>query len=110
MLTALVQRLADPRPRDRRVTKQLSAYRRLDPRWHEWSGARSATEGGERTAVAGEVDELVRQSGLTLAAFADRIGTSASRMSTYRSGRVIPSAALLLRMRRLVERLRAGDP
>lgn len=37
VLTALVQRLADPNPRDSVVTSQLHAYRRLDPGWHDWS-------------------------------------------------------------------------
>lgn len=37
VLTALVQRLSDPNPRDSVVTRQLPAYRRLDPRWHDWS-------------------------------------------------------------------------
>jgi hypothetical protein len=32
------------------------------------------------------------------------MGTSTSRLSTYVSGKVTPSAALLLRMRRLAER------
>ncbi len=36
VLTALVQRLSDPNPRDERVTGQLRAYKGLDPRWHEW--------------------------------------------------------------------------
>lgn len=59
----------------------------------------------ERAEVARDVDELVSRSGLTSASFAERIGTSASRLSTYRSGKVIPSAALLNRMRHLVDRL-----
>ncbi|MHB1740160.1 MAG: helix-turn-helix domain-containing protein [Actinomycetes bacterium] len=67
-------------------------------------GARTAAEVGERAEVAREVDDLVRRSGLTSSAFAERIGTSASRLSTYRAGRVTPSAALLVRMRRLVGR------
>ena len=33
--------------------------------------------------------------------FARRLGTSAPRLSTYRSGTVVPSAALMLRMRRV---------
>lgn len=37
VLTALVARLSDPRPRDERVTRELPRYRRLVPRWHEWS-------------------------------------------------------------------------
>jgi hypothetical protein len=37
VLTALVERLSAPAPRDERVTRQLSRYRRLDPRWHDWA-------------------------------------------------------------------------
>jgi hypothetical protein len=37
VLTALVQRLSEPNPRDRRVTKQLGSYKGLDPRWHDWA-------------------------------------------------------------------------
>jgi len=36
-----------------------------------------------------------------LAAFAEAIGTSPSRLSTYANGRVAPSATLLLRMERV---------
>jgi hypothetical protein len=32
----LVRQLADPRPADRRTTRELARYKRLDPRWHEW--------------------------------------------------------------------------
>jgi hypothetical protein len=38
--TQLVRQLADPRPRDAEVTAQLSSYKRLDPRWHEWSAVK----------------------------------------------------------------------
>lgn len=61
--------------------------------------ARDAAEAAEREEVATEVERLVRISGLTRAEFASRIGTSASRLSTYVTGRVTPSAALLVRMR-----------
>ncbi len=37
VLTALVTHLADPRPRDTDVIDELSDYKGLDPRWHEWS-------------------------------------------------------------------------
>ncbi|USQ75917.1 helix-turn-helix domain-containing protein [Ornithinimicrobium cryptoxanthini] len=67
--------------------------------------ARRCALQAERAEVARDVNELVNRSGLTSASFAERIGTSASRLSTYRSGKVIPSAALLARMRRLVNRL-----
>ena len=36
VLTALIQRLAEPNPRDSRVTRQLAAYKGLLPRWHDW--------------------------------------------------------------------------
>ncbi|MGB7589040.1 MAG: helix-turn-helix transcriptional regulator [Solirubrobacterales bacterium] len=64
--------------------------------------ARGAAEASERKAVAAEVDRLVRASGLSRAEFASRIGTSASRLSTYVTGKVTPSAALLVRMRAVV--------
>ena len=37
VLSALVERLSAPAPRDERVTGQLKQYRRLDPRWHDWA-------------------------------------------------------------------------
>jgi hypothetical protein len=37
VVTQLVRQLADPRPRDVEVTTQLSSYKALDPRWHDWS-------------------------------------------------------------------------
>lgn len=37
VLTALVQRLSEPAPRDSRVTRQLATYKGLDRRWHDWS-------------------------------------------------------------------------
>lgn len=65
------------------------------------SRSRQAAEAAERDAVASEIGRLVRQSGLSRAEFATRMGTSTSRLSTYVSGKVTPSAALLLRMRRV---------
>lgn len=62
--------------------------------------AREAAETSERQAVAAEVAALVQASGLSRTEFASRIGTSPSRLSTYVTGKVTPSAALLLRMRR----------
>ncbi len=70
------------------------------------ASARAEAEADERAQVAQTVDTLVRESGLTLTDFAARIGTSASRLSTYRSGRVVPSAALMVRMKRVAARLR----
>lgn len=61
--------------------------------------ARTDAQSRERDAVAAGVRDLVAASGLTQAAFAVSIGTSASRLSTYATGRVVPSATLMLRMR-----------
>jgi len=44
VLTALVQRLSEPSPRDTRVTQQLRAYKGLVPRWHDWSTVVAACE------------------------------------------------------------------
>lgn len=63
--------------------------------------ARSDAEAAERAEVAERVRAAIAASGLTAAAFADAIGTSPSRLSTYAGGRVVPSAALLVRMERL---------
>ena len=65
--------------------------------------ARRDAEASERAQVAAEIRALVAQSGLSLTEFASRMGTSASRLSTYRSGRVTPSAALMTRMRRIAQ-------
>ena len=43
----------------------------------------------------------IERSGLTAAQFAEVAGTSASRLSTYATGRVTPSAAMLVRIERL---------
>lgn len=61
--------------------------------------ARNSAEAAERATVASEVRQLIEQSGLSRSDFASRIGTSTSRLSTYATGKVVPSAALLLRMR-----------
>ena len=63
--------------------------------------ARELAADSERAEVAAEVRELLSRSGLSRQEFAERIGTSRTRLSTYMSGRVIPSAALMVRMRRV---------
>jgi transcriptional regulator with XRE-family HTH domain len=67
------------------------------------ASAREAAEGSEREVVAAEVTGLIEASGLSRAEFASRVGTSASRLSTYVNGKVTPSAAMLVRMRRVAE-------
>jgi len=55
----------------------------------------------EREVVAAEVRQLREASGLRRREFAARIGTSPSGFSTYASGKVVPSAALMIRMRQV---------
>jgi DNA-binding transcriptional regulator YiaG len=64
--------------------------------------ARKLAADSEREDVASEVRELVGRSGLSKQDFAERVGTSRSRLSTYMSGKVVPSAALMVRIRRVV--------
>lgn len=71
------------------------------------SRSRAAAEAAEREAVAAEIGWLVQKSGFSRTEFASRLGTSTSRLSTYVSGKVTPSAALLVRMRRIAASRRA---
>ena len=72
--------------------------------------ARAQADDSDRAEVAARVRAAVERSGLTRARFAQLVGTSASRLSTYSSGKVTPSAALLLRMERAASRSRRSDP
>jgi DNA-binding transcriptional regulator YiaG len=63
--------------------------------------ARKLAADSERAEVASEVQALVARSAMSKQEFAERIGTSRSRLSTYMSGQVVPSATLMVRMRRV---------
>jgi DNA-binding transcriptional regulator YiaG len=65
--------------------------------------ARRDAAAAERDEVAGEIRDLVTRSGLSQQNFALRLGTSRPRLSTYMSGKVTPSASLILRIRRVAE-------
>jgi hypothetical protein len=90
----------------RRVERYLS-YREPDPVGTLFrlavDRARADAERADREAVAERVQDAVARSGLTKAQFAASVGTSASRLSTYLSGEVTPSAALLLRIERAAD-------
>ena len=60
--------------------------------------ARTQAEADERAEVAQRVRSAIAASGLSAAAFATQVGTSASRLSTYATGKVTPSAAMLVRI------------
>jgi DNA-binding transcriptional regulator YiaG len=62
--------------------------------------ARAEMDRADRAEVAARVRAAVDKTGLTNAQFAARVGTSATRLSTYLSGKVTPSAAMLLRIER----------
>ena len=70
--------------------------------------AREMAADSERAEVAAEVRILVGESGLSQQDFADRIGTSRPRLSTYLSGKVVPSATLMVRMRGVTRRVPSG--
>jgi transcriptional regulator with XRE-family HTH domain len=73
--------------------------------------AREQAIESEREDVASEVRGLVVRSGLATQDFAARIGTSRSRLSTYMSGKVVPAATLMVRMRKVASTLgSAGLP
>ncbi len=60
--------------------------------------ARERMQSREDEEVARRVRAAIARSGLTAAQFAANIGTSASRLSTYANGHVMPSAGMLLRI------------
>lgn len=63
--------------------------------------ARHRWEEDARAEVARRLRSLQARSGLNQRDFAVQLGTSASRLSTYLSGKVIPGADLLVRAERL---------
>jgi hypothetical protein len=65
----------------------------------------------ERAVVAREIRRLVALSGLSQREFASYVGTSPSRLSTYATGKVTPSAAMMVRIQGVAQMLseRARD-
>ena len=59
-----------------------------------------AADAAEKAEVADRVRKAITHSGLTSAQFANEVGTSASRLSTYATGSVTPSASMLIRIER----------
>lgn len=100
-------------PVARRVERYLS-YREPDGVGTLFSlaldRARAAADRAERDEVAARVRAAVERSTLTNARFADLVGTSGSRLSTYLSGKVTPSAAMLVRIERAAELASSDGP
>ncbi len=72
--------------------------------------ARARAERAERDAVASEIRAVIEGSGLSRAEFASRVGTSSSRLSTYATGKVTPSASMMVRIRRMSEQPQPTTP
>ncbi len=93
---------ADPWGRTARAVESYLSYERpygVAPLMDEVIlRARRRREQEEKLRVASLVRSAVERSGLTRREFADAVGTSPSRLSTYCTGRVTPSAAMLLRI------------
>ncbi|MDR0959081.1 MAG: helix-turn-helix domain-containing protein [Propionibacteriaceae bacterium] len=58
-------------------------------------------QGGEPARVARRIRDAIDRTGRSLQDIAAELGTSASRLSTYATGKVMPSAAMLLRIEAL---------
>lgn len=53
---------------------------------------------GATATVRRRINDAIAVSGLSLREFADRVGAGASRLSTYATGKVQPSAAMFVRI------------
>ncbi len=72
--------------------------------WEVLERARTHLEANERAEVARHVRLLIERSGLAQQEFAARIGVAPGDLATYLDGSVSPSAALMIRIRRLSDR------
>ena len=66
--------------------------------------SRTQLETDERAEVARQIEALIDRSGLGAREFASRIGVSGEDLAAYLAGDVSPSAAQMVRMRRLADR------
>lgn len=65
---------------------------------------RAQLEADERAEVARQIQVLIDRSGLDPREFASRVGASSEDLAAYLAGDVSPSAAQVVRMRRLADR------
>jgi DNA-binding transcriptional regulator YiaG len=104
----VVEIRADPWGRTARQVEEVLSHSRpygvAEAMETALSRARDAAEASERAVVAANIRKAVKRSGMSRAEFASRIGTSPSRLSTYESGKVTPSASLMLRICRIANR------
>jgi DNA-binding transcriptional regulator YiaG len=104
----VVEIRADPWGRTARQVEEVLSHSRpygiAEAMETALSRAREAAEASERAVVAADIRKAVKRSGLSRAEFASRMGTSPSRLSTYESGKVTPSASLMLRICHIASR------
>jgi hypothetical protein len=72
--------------------------------WEVLDRARTQLAADERAEVARHARLLIARSGLTHHEFASRIGVTPEELACYLDGSTCPTAALMLRMRRLSDR------
>ncbi|BCZ21383.1 XRE family transcriptional regulator [Mycobacterium senriense] len=72
--------------------------------WEVLERARTHLESNERAEVARHVRLLIERSGLDPQEFASRIGVTAEELGSYLDGSTSPTAALMIRIRRLSDR------
>lgn len=75
---------------------------------YELASARREAEDAERQEVARRLGEWLRRTGMSRSDFAEAIGTSTSRLSTYLAGKVAPSSTLMVRMERVANQNTPG--
>lgn len=71
---------------------------------HVIARARARQTAHERDIVSGEIQRAIARSGMTRAQLAASLGTSTSRLSTYATGKVTPSATFMVRLRQVLAR------
>ncbi len=72
--------------------------------WEVLERARAYLEANERAEVARHVGLLIERSGLAQHEFASRVGATPEELAAYLDGSTSPTAALMIRMRRLSDR------
>ena len=86
------------------VLQGVNTYGISKALWEVLERARAHLEADERTEVARHVRQLMERSGLGQQEFASRIGVSVDELGAYLNAHTSPSAALMIRMRRLSDR------
>lgn len=106
LIAAAVKR--DPYGRTARQVEEI--FERTPPYgiskalWEVLERARTQLESNERAEVARHMRLLIDRSGLEQQEFASRSGVAPEDLASYLDGSTSPSAALMIRMRRLSDR------